>query len=170
MKIKILFLIFVFIRLTVFSQLSDHFIIASAGDYFVGSNSTLSWTLGEPIIEYNTSRHHSLTQGFQQVFIQTVGINESPPGLTPESPHILVYPIPVTNVLHVDISSVASSAIFHLELYDLMGQLLYFKEVEGLQIHEKIPISHFVSNLFLLKLTNTISHEIKIVKVLKINQ
>ena len=166
MKIKMLLLLFVFMRLIGFSQLSDHFVVASAGDYFIGSNATLSWTLGEPIIEYKASRSHSLAQGFQQLFFQPVDV----PELSITSPQVLVYPIPVQDFLHVEISSATSSEIFLLELYDLMGQLLYFNKIEGLQVHEKIPMSHFVSNLFLLKITNTISHEVKIVKVLKINQ
>ena len=166
MKIKMLFLLFVFIRLTGFSQLSDHFVMASAGDYFIGSNATLSWTLGEPVIEYRTSDDHSLTQGFQQLFFQPVDV----PELSLNPPHVLVYPTPVQDFLHVEISSSISSEIFLLELYDLMGQLLYSKKIEGLRFHEKISMSQFVSNLFLLKITNTISHEIKIVKVLKINQ
>ncbi len=166
MKTKLLLLLFFWLCFSGFSQLSGHFVVASGGDYFIGSNVTLSWTLGEPIIEYTASRNHSLTQGFQQLFFQPVDL----PELSLNPPQVLVYPIPVQDLLHVEISSSTSSEIFHLEFFDLMGKLLYFNEVEGLQIHEKILMSHFVSNLFLLKITNTISHEVKIVKVLKINQ
>ncbi|MBL7137256.1 MAG: hypothetical protein ISS17_00585 [Bacteroidales bacterium] len=140
--------------------------MASAGDYFVGYNATLSWTLGEPIIEHSAFNNYSLTQGFQQVFLQTVEIPEIP--LNPSQ--ISVYPIPVRDFLHVVISSPISSEIYLLELYDLMGKALYSKELEGPVIHEKISMSQFVSHLFLLKVTNTFIHETNIVKVLKVNQ
>ena len=166
MKIKMIFLLFVFIRLTGFSQLSDHFVITSAGDYYIGSNATLSWTLGEPVIEYNTSKNHSLTQGFQQVFFLGTDLPEISSNSPPQ---VSIYPIPVEDVLHVEIST-PSTSVFLIELYDLMGQLVYFNEAEGVQIHMKIPMSQFVSNLFFLKLTNKVNNEVKIVKVLKINQ
>jgi len=49
-----------------FSQTSDLKVISSAGDYFVGSEITLSWTLGEPVIETFENGGILLTQGFQQ--------------------------------------------------------------------------------------------------------
>lgn len=43
-------------------------IVTTAGDYYVGQGITLSWTLGEPVIEtfVSTDKTVTLTQGFQQ--------------------------------------------------------------------------------------------------------
>jgi uncharacterized repeat protein (TIGR02543 family) len=51
-----------------FSQTNDLQVISSAGDYFVGTEITLSWTLGETVIEtfINEEAGIMLTQGFQQ--------------------------------------------------------------------------------------------------------
>lgn len=43
-------------------------VIASAGEYFEGENISLSWTLGEPVIETTTGADIVLTQGFQQPY------------------------------------------------------------------------------------------------------
>ncbi len=43
-------------------------IIATAGGYFVGENISLSWTLGEPVIETFAGDDIILTQGFQQPY------------------------------------------------------------------------------------------------------
>jgi hypothetical protein len=43
-------------------------VIASAGDYFEGDNISISWTLGEPVIETFEGSNIILTQGFQQPY------------------------------------------------------------------------------------------------------
>ncbi|MCD4697206.1 MAG: hypothetical protein K8S16_13295 [Bacteroidales bacterium] len=41
-------------------------VISASGDYFVNTNASLSWTLGEPITETFANGNIVLTQGFQQ--------------------------------------------------------------------------------------------------------
>ncbi|MCF8365211.1 MAG: T9SS type A sorting domain-containing protein [Bacteroidales bacterium] len=43
-------------------------VVASAGGYFEGDNISLSWTLGEPVIETFSNSNITLTQGFQQTY------------------------------------------------------------------------------------------------------
>jgi hypothetical protein len=43
-------------------------VIASAGDYFEGNDISISWTLGEPVIETFQGNDLILTQGFQQPY------------------------------------------------------------------------------------------------------
>ncbi len=43
-------------------------VIASAGGYYEGDNISISWTLGEPVIETFTGADIILTQGFQQPY------------------------------------------------------------------------------------------------------
>jgi hypothetical protein len=51
-------------------------VIASAGNYYQGSNASLSWTLGEVATETYTSGNVILTQGFQQpISISITGLN-----------------------------------------------------------------------------------------------
>jgi len=43
-------------------------VIATSGGYYEGNNISLSWTLGEPVVETFTSGNIVLTQGFQQPY------------------------------------------------------------------------------------------------------
>nr|NQU92395.1 hypothetical protein [Bacteroidota bacterium] len=43
-------------------------VIASAGGFYEGENISLSWTLGEPVIETFEGNGIILTQGFQQPY------------------------------------------------------------------------------------------------------
>ena len=43
-------------------------VVATSGGYFEGENVTLSWTLGEPVVETFTGNNVVLTQGFQQPY------------------------------------------------------------------------------------------------------
>ncbi len=68
---KLAFTLFAFcIYFLSFSQSANFEVISSGGGYFApeGSTVTLSWTLGEPVIETYTSTDNTivLTQGFQQ--------------------------------------------------------------------------------------------------------
>ncbi|MBP7497474.1 MAG: T9SS type A sorting domain-containing protein [Bacteroidales bacterium] len=66
-KLFFIFLSILFSNLG-FSQSLSPEVISSAGDFFSGANITLSWTLGEPVIETFSSQDGQivLTQGFQQ--------------------------------------------------------------------------------------------------------
>nr|NQU93634.1 hypothetical protein [Bacteroidota bacterium] len=49
-------------------QSSAQQVISTAGGYFEGENISLSWTLGEPVIETFEGNGIILTQGFQQPY------------------------------------------------------------------------------------------------------
>ena len=57
------------ISFTAFSfQASAQQVIATAGGYYEGENISLSYTVGEPVIETYTNGNVILTQGFQQPY------------------------------------------------------------------------------------------------------
>ena len=49
-----------------FGQTLTPEVLAASGDYFTSTSNSLSWTLGESVIETYSSSNNSLTQGFQQ--------------------------------------------------------------------------------------------------------
>lgn len=51
-----------------FAQVSAQQVVASAGGYYEGENISLSWTVGEPVIETFSGTNVILTQGFQQPY------------------------------------------------------------------------------------------------------
>ncbi|MCF8366769.1 MAG: hypothetical protein K9H16_13355, partial [Bacteroidales bacterium] len=54
--------------LACFSQVKAQQVIASSGGYFENENLSLSFTIGEPVIETFTGTDFILTQGFQQPY------------------------------------------------------------------------------------------------------
>lgn len=65
---KFTVLMFVIFVAGVFAQAGAQQVIASSGGYYVGENLTLSWTVGEPVIETFSGTSVILTQGFQQPY------------------------------------------------------------------------------------------------------
>jgi hypothetical protein len=79
-----------------FSQSIGPSVIASSGQSFSNAQISMNWTIGEPVIDtYFNSL--ILTQGFQQVFDFTIGID----GLTMDSLELSVYPNPVADFLFI---------------------------------------------------------------------
>jgi len=66
MKTRITFLLIMFLALT--SNAVAQQVIATAGGYFQNQEMSMSWTVGEPVIETFTGAEVILTQGFQQPY------------------------------------------------------------------------------------------------------
>ena len=68
MKTTILSIVFFVTTILCHAQTIDRQVIASSGDYFEGTNSSISWTVGEIATETLTDGNYILTQGFHQPF------------------------------------------------------------------------------------------------------
>ncbi len=68
MKTLIFSTLFVVTTLFCYSQSIERDVVASSGDYFEGTNVSLSWTLGEIATETYSAGNIILTQGFQQSY------------------------------------------------------------------------------------------------------
>ncbi len=139
-------------------------VIASAGDIFTSKNGSLSWTLGEAVIETISSESSLLTQGFQQSFLQILKVD------SPEDPNvdISVYPNPVNDVLTIEITSLENDPQIQLELFDFVGQRIYVETIETQTHKEQLDVSRFSSSLFVLRVVNLNSHLTESFKIHKI--
>jgi hypothetical protein len=63
MKKIIPLLLFLFLQLVLINHGNAQQVITTAGDYFEGDNLSLSWTVGEPVIETFASGNLILMQG-----------------------------------------------------------------------------------------------------------
>src|SRR6056297_697195 len=94
----IIFYVFLFIPYIILSQNLDQHVIATSGDYTKTENNTLSWTIGETLIETAKKDSFILTQGFQQGNLSVITLinkNEIIYSLK-------VYPNPVKNKLTIE--------------------------------------------------------------------
>jgi len=109
-------------------------VIASGGDYFVSPVGSLSWTLGETVIETfeNSSINFVLTQGFQQPDEKdnAIGIRE-----LPDNEVVMrLYPNPTVASISMDFSYDENSSI-RIVLVDMLGRILNTDEIDVTKGH-----------------------------------
>ncbi|HNS16673.1 MAG TPA: T9SS type A sorting domain-containing protein [Bacteroidales bacterium] len=140
-------------------------VIASAGDVFTGKSGSVSWTLGETIIETVSSETSLLTQGFHQSYLQVLKVD------APEDPlvDVTVYPNPVNDLLTIEITTVEKDPQISLELFDFTGQQIYEQTIRSQTLTEQLDVSRFSSSLFILRVVNLKSHRTESFKIHKIN-
>lgn len=108
---KFAIILFVVLLPTVgMNQSISNSVIAASGTYYANSQSSLDWTIGEPIIESYASAV-TLTQGFHQTRILPVLIDE----ISSDSSHIKIYPNPAQDYIHIQtpIHQSGQPAILH---------------------------------------------------------
>ncbi|MFA6923902.1 MAG: T9SS type A sorting domain-containing protein [Bacteroidales bacterium] len=156
---KIVLLIGMLICGYAYSQSVSPEVIASSGEYFIGTNATLSWTLGEPVTETFTGTNNILTQGFQQKY-DIGAIIEEKENLY----QISVFPNPVKDVLNVNIN-LGFDNQYTSQLFDMQGQLLTSNSFTGNT--ENINMASFSVGSYFLKINNSKGETIKTFKIVR---
>lgn len=136
-------------------------IITTSGGFFISANSSLSWTLGEPVMETDVAANSLLTQGFQQSQMSSVAVNK-----IADETDISVYPNPVSDLVVINIRSTENS-ILKAELTDVLGKMFFQDKL--LQQITTIDMRTFADGLYFLKLLSEDGKIHKTVKVEKIN-
>ncbi|GIV33097.1 MAG: hypothetical protein KatS3mg031_0632 [Chitinophagales bacterium] len=132
-------------------------VIAAGGDFFVSPIGSLSWTLGEPVVEtvVNGSISIVLTQGFQQPDERdsiTIGIFA--PAVS-GSVALSLYPNPASHHIYLDLRY-NQSATLRIELLDMLGRVLNSDELEVYheQVHQyTMDIHALPSAMYILRIT-----------------
>lgn len=129
-------------------------VIASAGDYYTSSVGSLSWTLGETVIETveNGSINVILTQGFQQPDELTVGIRQIPVS----NVFVSLYPNPTIQSIRMDVKYDKNSRI-QIELVDMLGRILNSDNLDVLKgqvSNYQLDVSALASGMYMFRLTS----------------
>lgn len=110
---------FYFLLLTTYSygQSLEQFVIGSAGNFSTtSSGSTLSWTVGEPLVTTENGNSAILTQGFQQ----TIVVNPLSTNLTlNQTINLHVFPNPTLEQITLEKER---NIPLNAELLDILGQ------------------------------------------------
>lgn len=109
-----------------FSQALTPEIIATSGDYYTSLNNSLSWTMGECIIETFTGSNNMLTQGFQQSSYLATPIQES----MNEEYSFSIYPNPASSFVSICTDSKGMKKL-RADMFDLSGRMLYSEAFEN---------------------------------------
>ena len=135
-----------FIGLGVNAQTIAPEVLASSGAHFTGTNASLSWTIGEVMIETVSGTNNMLTQGFHQPGVQATIIEE----VLPSHVEINVFPNPATESITVNLEN--NTLKLNAELYDMTGKLLISKEIEPLQSSFVVNVKDLANAGYLLRI------------------
>ena len=157
--------IFLFFSLLLFSQLSlaqslSPEIISSSGANFNSGGSSLSWTIGEPIIDTYNAGSSQLTQGFHQSYLNITAIQPQAIGL-----EIRAYPNPSQSTVFIEIGGNPES--YQLELFNILGQRLQSFEAENSNAIS-IDLSAYAAGNYLLRISQQNATPIQTFKMQKI--
>jgi hypothetical protein len=140
-------------------------VIATAGDYYVGSNASLSWTLGEPIIETFTATGNILTQGFQQPTYDVTGIDDRPGSKNENYTDINVFPNPASDYLNVNFIKISHSGVT-VQMYDLQGKVVIDKQMQTNAL-QQLDLGKISKGNYILRFTSPSGEVLRSFKVVK---
>jgi hypothetical protein len=145
--------------LTGFGKITAQEVLTTAGDSYTNANGSVSYTIGEPVIETFTGGNNILTQGFQQTNLLVTSIDEFP-GLDYE---ISAFPNPAAEFVKLKIGKENIAGMQYM-LYDLNGNLLIKNTLEGTET--EIPFIYLSPAEYILKVSDN-NKEVKSFKIVK---
>ncbi len=101
-------------------------VVASGGNHHEAGEISISWTLGETVIETFTTEENILTQGFHQPWLTVVAVDEIlEPGYI-----ITAFPNPVQSYVTLRVEA-ESFENMTFRLYDFNGRLIEQNPIQG---------------------------------------
>jgi hypothetical protein len=135
-------------------------VVSSAGGYGSSTSGSLSWTLGEPVIETFLGANYTLTQGFHQTNLTITSIEELPD----LNIGINAYPVPTKNMLNIDIND-AEKVDFLIKMYNLSGKAVIMQNIDNAK--SIINVQNLPAGAYILKISNNKGRALKTFKMIK---
>lgn len=134
-------------------------IATTCGEYFSNMNGSVSFTIGEPVIETFSGSNKIITQGFQQSKFYPVSVEEP----IQSQLSILMSPNPVNDILKIQILD-SRDANYYIKLFSGNGGLLLDGEIQGPD--SEISFDHFAPGVYMLYVSNN-QGEFSLHKIIK---
>lgn len=138
-------------------------VLASAGNYSEAGGISLSWTLGEVAVTKLSQGDLVLTQGFQQSFLNNVGIAKDPIRW-----QIIAYPNPVKDELRIQFD-VTDPTDYLVEIQDVSGRLLsqeQYKQVAPGDIIS-VEMSPYSQGVYFFRISTTDREQVRVISITK---
>jgi hypothetical protein len=155
MKKRLFFLILLLGTVAIYAQQ----VITTAGNFDTETSGSISWTLGEGIIDTYSGSNLILTQGFQQSKLTITSLNNLPDN----SLEINVYPNPTSDNLSIKITKGSFDDLKFL-LFDINGKLM--AEQSFLNFETNISFLNLTAGTYLLKLFKN-NLELQVFKIVR---
>jgi hypothetical protein len=155
MKTAAIFVFLVALALGVIAQQA----VVSSGNYHENSAGSVSWGLGETVIQTFSTENAIITQGFQQTRLTITSVSEMP-GL---SFSVTAYPNPTHNFVNLKVERENVEDIKY-DIYDLNGRVVLKGIMESNPA--QINFSDLRPGVYIIRLTEN-NKELKSFKVVK---
>jgi len=138
---------------------SQQTVIATSGDYFRNGSTSISFTIGDLMIDSYLGSNSSITQGFQQTQVLSTEIEN----VTKVGLNISIYPNPTTDIVNIKFEGDNLDNISYV-LYDIKGQKLIQEPI--IKGQSKLSLLQYLPSIYLLKIVKgtTTIHTFKLVK------
>ncbi|WP_052599954.1 T9SS type A sorting domain-containing protein [Aureispira sp. CCB-QB1] len=159
MKTHILFY-FLFLATYSYAQSLEQFVISSAGNFSnTSTGTTLSWTVGEPMISTESSNTAILTQGFQQpIDVNPLSVDIK----LNQDIRLQVYPNPTSEQITFQKET---DKTLKAELFNMLGKSIGHYSITQRQTN--ISLQHLPSATYLLRIQDLDQQIIKTFKIQK---
>ncbi|MFO7933178.1 MAG: T9SS type A sorting domain-containing protein [Bacteroidales bacterium] len=139
-------------------------VISAAGDYYEGTEMSISWTLGELAVTTLQGGNMILTQGFQQPFDIGVGIKQNKMNW-----NISVYPNPLGEELRIRFD-VPSPGDYLIEIQDVTGRVMSQEMHMQVRTGETVILdtSGFLPGIYFLKVISPDKEQLQVTGLRKI--
>ena len=123
-------------------------VIGGAGDFYTSTNSQLSFTVGEMMVETVSSTNSIITQGFQQPDELPDAIDEN----LPNNVQVTMYPNPTRDRLVVEVEN--NDQPLELMLFDMNGKQVMSKQMPATNNREEMNLVDFANGNYLLNIVS----------------
>ncbi|MBE9512389.1 MAG: T9SS type A sorting domain-containing protein [Bacteroidetes bacterium] len=134
-------------------------VVSTAGSHGETTSGSLSWTVGEPVVETITNGTKTLTQGFQQSKLTVTAIND----LKVSGIELSVYPNPTNSFLSIEVKTDKQRDLL-LSLFDINGKLILQKKM--IENKQTIKMQNYKPATYILKVTEG-NKEIRTYQIVK---
>jgi hypothetical protein len=159
MKRLIGFLFGILICMSAYTQELNPEVVSSAGDFYTHSSASISFTIGEAIVETYSSSNYILNQGFQQASYTISAIKE----VNNSSFIIKLYPNPVHQGFYID----TKIENWTVNIYSVTGQQLYTEKIQS-GLHY-IDMSDYALGNYFIKIIDLDKNILGTYKIQKMN-
>lgn len=135
----------------------------SAGDEGTAGTTTVTWTIGEPLVETIASGSNQITQGFHQPSYVLVGLEP----LGPLGLEVSVYPNPAQDFVYFEFQREIDSPLA-VELVDLNGKVLQERKSILQEDRLEFDLSQLSIGQYFLRLRMDGDREVQAYKIQRI--
>jgi len=150
----------VFYAVPLSAQSIQNSVVSCTGASVTSGGISMSYTIGEPVIETFSGGNRDLTQGFHQSRLTVTAI-ENLEVLS----EINVYPNPAKYYVNIDIPQ--GNYNIDISIFDAMGKLVFSQK--NVSEYHSIDVAHFTTGTYYLQILNLKDKESKTFKIIKSN-